>query len=838
MISTLDFRVLNVYNGGMDSDFSDTMNNRLSENARFALQKADLFSKKYNNGYMGTEHLLLGILAQDASTGARILSRYKVDLDQAEAALGQEATEVKGNSAMAMMSLSEAAVLTIRMAGHFAMERGLPTVGTEALLYALVCQQNSRATNLLQKLGVNDEELMDEIEDVLDEQVKNEQVKSKQKEFRKAPLKWLKRYGQDLTELAKENKLDKVIGREREIERVVTVLSRRTKSNPVLIGEAGVGKTAIVEGLAERMVRNDVPGALIGKRIIQVDLSAMVAGTKFRGEFEERIKGVIDEAIENDDVILFIDELHLLTGAGSSEGSMDAANILKPALARGNLQLIGATTLDEYRKNIEKDKALSRRFQTVMVEEPSAAVTLKILQGVKAHYEKHHGVEIPDEMLEIAVNMSGRYINDRFMPDKVIDVIDEAAAIAKVAADKRGGSEYKKLKIEQKNLDEKMTEAAEKEDFETAANLKTEIAKIEKTLKALKKKGAEKLPVLTEEDLATAISLKTGIPVAKVHGSELAMLTNLEDHLKKAVIGQNEAINSVAKAIRRGRSGIANPNRPIGSFLFMGPTGVGKTELARVIAREVFGGDNALIKIDMSEFGEKHNVSRLVGAPAGYVGYEDGGKLTEAVRRKPYSVILFDEIEKAHPDVFNMLLQILEDGVLTDGQGQKVKFNNTIVILTSNLGAEEMYRESELGFEAKGVKKRDLNEEYEASKETAMRALKKVMKPELINRLDSILVFRPLTYDNVEKIFDNLLEELRKRLATKALGIKITPEVKKRLIEEGYDPKNGARPLRRTMEDQLESLIAEEMIAGKLQSGDIAAVSLNRGRLKVGVAHG
>ena len=668
--------------------------------------------------------------------------------------------------------------------------------------------------------------------------MKTEQNRQKAKEYKKTSLKWLKRYGQDLTQLAKDNKLDKVIGREREVERVVTVLSRRTKSNPVLIGEAGVGKTAIVEGLAERMIKNDVPEVLVGKRIIQVDLSAMVAGTKFRGEFEERIKGVIDEAIENDDIILFIDELHLLTGAGSSEGSMDAANILKPALARGQLQLIGATTLDEYRKNIEKDKALSRRFQTVMVEEPSAEVTLKILKGVKSHYEKHHNVEIPDEILEVAINMSGRYINDRFMPDKVIDVIDEAAAIAKVAADKKGGSEYKKLKIQQTKLDEEMQEAADKEDFEKAANLKTELAKIEEKLKEMKKAGAEKPPVLTEENLATAVSLKTGIPVSKVHGSELKLLTNLEEHLRKSVIGQNEAIRMVAKAIRRGRSGIANPNRPIGSFLFMGPTGVGKTELARVIAREVFGGENALIKIDMSEFGEKHNVSRLVGAPAGYVGYEDGGKLTEAVRRKPYAVILFDEIEKAHPDVFNMLLQILEDGVLTDGQGQKVKFNNTIVILTSNLGASEMYRESELGFVAKDLrKKRELSEEYEASKEAAMKALKKVMKPELINRLDAILVFHPLTRENVERVFDNLLEELRKRLAAKSLGLKISPAVKEQLIEQGYDPKNGARPLRRTIEDELESLIAEEIIAGAIAEGDTVEVDLEKDKLKLKVGH-
>ncbi len=814
----------------MDSEFSEMMN-RLSENARFALQKADLFSKKYNNGYMGTEHILLGILSQDVSTGAHLLRVYGVDLEKTEKALGQEASEVNTNSAMAMMSLSEAAVLTIRMASHYAAEKGVPVIGTEYLLYALLCQPNSRGAVLLQKMGVDDEALINEIEDQMDHAATAERNQEKKKEYHKKPLKWLKRFGTDLTELAKEDKLDVVIGREREIERVVTVLSRRTKSNPVLIGEAGVGKTAVVEGLAERIIKNNVPGALIGKRIYQVDLSNMVAGTKFRGEFEERIKGVIDEAVENEDVILFIDELHLLTGAGSSEGTMDAANILKPALARGKIQLIGATTLDEYRKNIEKDKALSRRFQIVMVEEPSPEVTLKILKGIKGHYEKHHGVEIPDEMLEVAINMSGRYINDRFMPDKVIDVIDEAAAIAKVEADKRGGSQYKKLKVQLKEAEEKMAEMADKEDFEAAALCKTEAEKVKQQLKEMKKKGAEKKPVLVEDDLAMAVSLKTGIPVSKVHGSELQLLSKLEEHLKKAVVGQNEAITVVSRAIRRGRSGIASPDRPIGSFLFMGPTGVGKTELARVIAREVFGGENALIKIDMSEFGEKHNVSRLVGAPAGYVGYEDGGKLTEAVRRKPYSVVLFDEIEKAHPEVFNMLLQILEDGVLTDGQGNKVKFNNTVVILTSNLGAEDMYRENELGFTAKTLKnKRELNEEYEASKEAAMKALKKVMKPELINRLDGIMVFHPLSAENIERIFDNLLEELRKRLATKKLGLKVSPEVKKYLIREGHDPKNGARPLRRMIEDRIEAIIAEEMIAGTLQPGDIVAIGLAKGK--------
>lgn len=820
----------------MESDFNELMN-RLSENARFALQKADIYSKQYNSGYMGTEHILLGMLDQEASTAARILRKFDVDLARAEKALGQEASEVAPNGAMAMMSLSEAAVLTLRMADSYAQGKGMTVVGTEYLLYALVCQPKSRGTVLLEKMGVNVEEVLDVVEAELDKQVEHERNQERKKEFkRSAQLKWLKRYGTDLTELAKDDKLDAVIGRDREIERTVTVLSRRTKSNPVLIGEAGVGKTAIVEGLAERIVKNEVAGDLIGKRIIQVDLSNLVAGTKFRGEFEERLKGVIDEAVENEDVVLFIDELHLLTGAGAGEGSMDAANILKPALARGQIQVIGATTLDEYRKYIEKDKALSRRFQIVMVEEPSPEVTLKILKGIKGHYEKHHGVEVSDEILETAINMSRRYINDRFMPDKVIDVIDEAAAIRRVAADKEGGSAYKKLKMEEQAVREKMAEMADKEDFEAATFCQNKLSEIKTQLKEMKKKSAkEPSPKVTEEDLALAISLKTGIPVAKVHGSEMEMLKGLEGHLKKSVVGQNAAVATVAKAIRRGRSGIANPERPIGSFLFMGPTGVGKTELARVIAREVFGGENALIKIDMSEFGEKHNVSRLVGAPAGYVGYDDGGKLTEAVRRRPYSVVLFDEIEKAHPDVFNMLLQILEDGVLTDGQGNKVKFNNTVVILTSNLGASEMYREDSFGFGVKRTAtKRELDAEYEESKEAAMRALKKVMKPELMNRLDAIEVFRALGEDEVSKIFDNLIEELRKRLVAKGLGMKVTDEAKKQLVAQGYEPKNGARPLRRMIEEQVEALIAEKMIAGEMEKGDIAVIGLKREKNKNG----
>lgn len=819
----------------MNDDFN-SITNSLSENARFAIQKADTYAKMYNNGAVQTEHLLLGILAQDTCTGARLLADEGIHLEDAEKTLEKPPVEVREKE-MSMMSLTEAVVLTLRMAGKIVQEQGMKIIGTEHILYALINQPTSKAVVMLQKLAINVDQLASSIEELIEKQAEDSKIEDKKAEYkRKSPVKWLRRYGQDLTQMARDGKLDTVIGRDREIERAVTVLCRRTKSNPVLIGEAGVGKTAIVEGLATRIAKDEVPGSLIGKRIYQVDLSSVVAGTKFRGEFEERIKGIIDEAMEDKNLILFIDEIHLLMGAGSGEGSMDAANILKPALARGQIRLIGATTMDEYRKSIEKDKALARRFQIIQVDEPSPAVTLRILKGVKSHYEKHHGVIIPDAILETAIIMSNRYINDRFMPDKVIDVIDEASAIAKVAADKKGGGEYKKLKIEIKTLEDKQEIAANEEDFERAAMCKTRIKQLEKAVEKLEKAGAKNLenPAIKEEDLANAISLKTGIPVTKVHGSEKDLLLKLEDRLNKEVIGQEEAVRDVAKAIRRGRSGISDPRRPIGSFLFMGPTGVGKTELARVIAKEVFGGDNALIKIDMSEFGEKHNVSRLVGAPAGYVGYDDGGKLTEAVRRHPYSVVLFDEIEKAHPDVFNMLLQVLEDGVLTDGQGNKVKFNNTVVILTSNLGAAEMYDDQEFGFSVRTkADEKKLALEYEDSKNAAMRELKKVMRPELINRLDAIEVFHALTRKQVEQIFNNLIEDLKKRLAEKSIGLKLKDEVKDFLIEKGYDPKNGARPLRRAIEDYLGSELSEVIINEAVKKGEVLEASLVKDRIKI-----
>lgn len=819
-------------------EFSEIMNH-LSENARFALQKADYYSKRYNQGYMGTEHLLMGILAQDTSTGARVLREQGVNLNELEKVQGKEAVDVPA-SPMAMMSLSEAAVLTLRMATNFARENGLEVVGTEHLVHSLVRQPNSRAAMLLNKLNVDLDEIAKSIEEIVEQEADEAKLEEqKRKAGKRATFRFLSKYGTDLTDEARQGRLDTVIGREKEIERTVTVLCRRTKSNPVLIGEAGVGKTAIVEGLAMRVVKNDVPETLIGKRIFQIDLSAVVAGTKFRGEFEERIKGIIDEAVEDDSVILFIDELHLLNGAGSSEGSMDAANILKPALARNSLKLIGATTLDEYRKNIEKDKALARRFQTVMVEEPSKTVTLRILKGIKPHYEKHHNVTISDEILEEAITLSTRYISDRFMPDKVIDVIDEASAIARVELDKKGGSEYKKAKIELNDLQRRIEEAADAQKYEEAATLKTRAAQIEERLTQLEKdnKDLEKVPAVTSENLATAISLKTGIPVSRVHGSEQELLIHLEDHLKKEIIGQDDAIKAVSKAIRRGRSGIADPHRPIGSFVFMGPTGVGKTELAKVLAREVFGGEDSLIKIDMSEFEEKHNVARLVGAPAGYVGYEDGGKLTEQIRRHPYSVVLFDEIEKAHPDVFNILLQILEDGTLTDGQGTKVKFNNSIVILTSNLGAEEMYRESELGFTAKTKKDaKALEAEHVANEAAAMKALRKLMRPELVNRFDAIVTFNALTEKNVDRIFTNMLADLKKRLAEKSIGLELTDAAKEELIKKGYDVKNGARPLRRAIEDELESLLADHILDGSLDKGDIAKVDFKDKEFTLAIA--
>ena len=795
----------------MQAEFSEIMNH-LSENAKFALQKSDFYSKRYNNGYMGTEHLLMGILAQDTSTGAEIIRHEGITLDDVEKLLNKVAVEVPGSD-MAMMSLSEAVVLTLRMAQNFVNEEGLSVIGTEHILYAILTQPNSRAALILIELKADIEKMLAEIEDLVEKQTEDEKTKAKKAEFTKTSnLKFLKKYGKDLTEEARNGHLDTVIGREKEIERVVTVLSRRTKSNPVLIGEAGVGKTAIVEGLASRIAEQNVPGNLIGKHIYQVDLSSVVAGTKFRGEFEERIKGIIDEAVADESVLLFIDEIHLLCGAGNSEGSMDAANILKPELARNSLHLIGATTLDEYRKTVEKDKALSRRFQTVIVEEPSATVTFRILKGIKKHYEDHHGVVIPDEIIETAIVMSRRYINDRFMPDKVIDVIDEASAICKVSADKKDGGKYKKMKIQKATLEDKISEAAEVEDYEKAATLKTELLRLEKEIKKLEKAGVKKLekaPVLTEENLATAISLKTGIPVSKVHGSEMKMLLDLESHIKESIVGQDEAVSAVAKAIRRGRSGIADSRRPIGSFIFMGTTGVGKTELAKALADYLFNDEKLMTRIDMSEYQEKFSVTRLIGAPPGYIGYDEGGQLTEAVRRKPYSVVLFDEIEKAHPDVFNVLLQVLDDGRLTDNKGRVVNFKNTIIIMTSNLGSDYIQEKS------KELTSDNSNEWTKTVRTELTRMLKQVIRPEFINRIDETVVFLPLRENEIEQIVRLQINSVVSMLANNGIVLQVDDSAVKYITGVGYDPEFGARPVKRA----IQSLLLNELSTKLLSDG-------------------
>jgi ATP-dependent Clp protease ATP-binding subunit ClpC len=738
------------------------------------LQHAGSIAQGYGSAYIGTEHLLLGVLAQGSSVGAKLLADAGVTLDRAEYALNLTPRTLVID--VGAKGLSETAKLTLKMSWEIAQEHHQDYLGTEHILYAILSQKNARATVLLRDMEVDLEELSGELEEFLSRSSASSYDVAGDTTARRRHTDSgaLGVFGTNLTDKAKEGGLDPVIGRDAEIERLVTILSRRTKNNPVLIGEPGVGKTAIIEGLAERIVRGDVPDYLLDKRIIQLDITSMIAGTKYRGEFEERLKKVIAELRQQKNTIVFIDELHLLVGAGAAEGALDAANMLKPALARGELRLIGATTIDEYRKHIEKDAALDRRFQTVIVPEPSLKDTVTILKGVRQYYETHHGIKISDEVIEDAVYTADRYIFDRFTPDKAIDVIDEAASLLRVRTGKKPSQVRDYLK-QLKNLNEKMDDAVVAEDYERAALYKTRISQLQGKLKEAREAVEKKTPIyLSTDDIARAVSVITAIPVERVQKSEANLLRKLESHLGKYVIGQREALEHVAKAIRRSRSGVSSTKRPIGSFVFMGPTGVGKTELARVLAREVFGDDEALIKIDMSEFGEKHNTARLVGAPAGYVGYEDGGQLTDKIRRRPYSVVLFDEIEKAHPDVFQLLLQILEDGSLTDAKGRHVSFRNTIVILTSNLGVDRMQKEASLGFHVATKHEQKILEEEHAKNEAAAReALGRMMRPELINRFDGIITFRALTRKEVGKIFDTLLGELQDRFYVYKLRLAI-----------------------------------------------------------------
>ena len=821
----------------MPENFQD-FTHHLTDNARGSLQQADMIARSLGSAYIGTEHLLLGVLSQEASVGAKLLADAGITLDRARLALNLTprvlvvSTGAKG--------LSETAKLTLRMSWDVAQEFHQDFCGTEHMLFSILSQKNARATVLLRDMNVPIDELLGDIENYLNRQQSEYDMEdgghttgTRTKRSRQPGL---DKFGTDLTDLAKRGELDPVIGRDAQISRMITILSRRTKNNPILIGEPGVGKTAIVEGLAAAIAHEDVPDHLLDKRIVQLDLAGMIAGTKYRGEFEERLKKVVDELAADDHVITFIDELHLLVGAGAAEGALDAANMLKPALARGKLRLIGATTLDEFKKHIEKDAALERRFQSIVVPEPSLKDTKAILTGLKKHYESFHGVSMSEEVIDDAVFMADRYINDRFMPDKAIDVIDEAASLVRVNKGRTPSSMRSHLR-ELRGLNEKMEEAVTNEDYERAALYKMRITRLNDKVNEMKAADTTVIE-LKGEDVASAVATMTGIPVRQLKRSEAKMLSKLETHLGKYVIGQKEAIHQVSRAIRRGRSGIAHPKRPIGSFIFMGPTGIGKTELARVLAREVFGSDDALIKIDMSEFGERHTTARLLGAPAGYVGYDDGGQLTDKIRRKPYSVVLFDEIEKAHRDVFQLLLQLLEDGTLTDAKGRSVDFSNTIIILTSNLGSERMRREAALGFAAVNKSDEKVLEQTHAENEVAARdALKDMMRPELINRFDSIVVFRALTRREVGKIFDNMIEELRGRLSRKGVSIKVTSAAKKWLIDKGYDVHNGARPLRRVIQNEIEHAIAEGLLADHYHKGDILTVGLKNAAVTLEVEH-
>lgn len=821
----------------MADDFAEFVSH-LTDNARTSLHHANLIAQGYGSSYIGTEHLLLGILAQGSSVGAKLLADSGVTLDRAQVALNL--TPLKVIVSADAKGLSETAKLTLKMSWDIAQEFHQDYLGTEHILYSILSQRNARASVLLRDMNVDLQDLIAELENFFGRQNDSfggdfESVATHTRERTKNKGA-LGTFGTDLTTLAKAGKLDPVIGREKQEERVITILSRRTKNNPVLIGEPGVGKTAIAEGLAQRIAREDVPEQLLDKRIIQLDLAGMIAGTKYRGEFEDRLKKVIAELNQQKNIIIFIDELHLLVGAGAAEGTIDAANMLKPALARGEIRMIGATTLGEYRKYIEKDSALERRLQTVVVPEPNTKDTIAILKGLKARYEKHHGVMISDEIIEDAVYMSNRYISERFMPDKAIDVIDEAAALVRV----RSGQKPSKLRDYAKqlnNLNEKMEDAVAAEDYERAALYKTRISQLSDKLEQTREELEQKKPItLKDDDIAYAISSMTGIPVRRVQKSEAKMLRNLEKYLGRYIIGQEEAVEKVSRAIRRSRSGVASSNRPIGSFIFMGPTGVGKTELAKVIAREVFGSEDSLVKIDMSEFSEKHTASRLVGAPAGYIGYDDGGQLTDKIRRQPYSVVLFDEIEKAHPEVFNLLLQILEDGSLTDASGHKVNFSNAIIILTSNLGSDFMMKESSLGFHAttKNDQKK-LDQIHDENAENALSALGRIMRPELINRFDSIVTFRALTKKQISKIFENLIDELQQRLVQKGIHLVIKLSAKKLIIKKGYSEKFGARPLRRTIQDELEHRIADGILSDEYEKGSVLTISTQGGEIKIDV---
>lgn len=816
--------------------------NRLTENARSALSHSEILAFLGKSDQIQTAHILLAIIEQTDSVASQILGDFNVDSDIIRNMLDIHPGVVVSNGVMSK-SMSDAAVLSVRLAAKLSDDLDHQYCGTAHILYTILTQRDSRAYNMLLDQGINVPELaaatsryLDSIDRErgdspreLDGETEMSRVGGASYNRGRGQQSMLARFSRNLTQMAAKDQLDPVIGRASEIDRMITILSQRTKNNPILIGEAGVGKTAVVEGLAQRIHDGQVPSFLADMQIVELDLASMVAGSKYRGEFEDRFKRVIAEIEKANNIIAFIDEIHLLVGAGSAEGSMDAANILKPALARGQFRLIGATTIDEYRRKIEKDSALNRRLREVEILAPNESDTIKIIEGIADEYREFHGVRFGDDVIREIVRLSERYITDRQQPDKSIDVLDETAARLRVKNNSTGKhiEEIRKLTAERDAVQVKMDQAVASQDYEHAALFKMSHSRLQAQIDELESlMSRDGLITIRVKDVADTISRITGVPVQQLKRSEAAKLLGLEKRLGSKVIGQSEAISAVAHAIRRTRSGVASANRPMGSFIFLGPTGVGKTELAKVLSEEVFGSKRNLIRVDMSELGERHNVARLIGAPAGYVGYEDGGNLVERIRRQPYSVVLFDEIEKAHPDVFNVLLQILEDGVLTDGHGKKADFRNSIIILTSNIGAENLASER-LGFGKNSVESID---PIRQQKSAVIGALKKSMRPELINRFDKIVVFDALTSRQIAKICDLMIGELNERLLTKGISINLSPRMKRHLISVGYDAKYGARPLRRAIQDNIETELADQIIGGKLRSGDIVTVDYRAGQ--------
>lgn len=804
----------------------------LTPKAQQVMVAAEEEARRLGHQVVGTEHLLLGLMREGDELATKVFTDLGLQTEQVSSGIealvgtGQPGSDVKGYSARVKKVL-EIALYEARV-------HGLPAIDTEHLFIGLLREGTGVAAKVLESLGVNLEQVRESLAGGTGKNAAgNSQTSGKQQKRGGAGTPTLDSFGRDLTAMAQQGKLDPVIGRSKEIERVVQILSRRTKNNPILIGEPGVGKTAIAEGLAQLVYAGEVPDILRDKRVMMLDLASLVAGTKYRGEFEERLKKVIDEIQQAGNVIIFIDELHTLIGAGGAEGAIDASNILKPALARGELQCIGATTLDEYRKHVEKDPALERRFQPVMVSEPTTAEALEILKGLRDRYEAHHRVKITDAALEAAVRLSDRYISDRFLPDKAIDLIDEAASRVRLQSH-TAPPNLKELE-EKLALVRQQKEAAKRsEDFEQAASLRDEERKLQTELEQ-KRDDWEKQRVTTEtavgeDDIAYIVSSWTSIPVKKLAEEEADRLLHLEEILHQRVIGQEEAVKAVARAVRRAQAGLKDPKRPIGSFIFLGPTGVGKTELARALAEALFANEDNMVRIDMSEYMERHAVSRLVGAPPGYVGYDEGGQLTEAVRRKPYSVVLLDEVEKAHPEVFNILLQVLEDGRLTDGKGRTVDFRNTVLIMTSNVGADTIRKGASMGFATGDAKEANLGE-YELMKKRVTDELKRSFRPEFLNRIDEIIVFHQLTRGETRLIVDLMVNELGKRLADYGLQTKLTDAAKDLLAEEGYDPTFGARPLRRAIQRRIEDELSEQMLAGNFKTGDSVLIDAVDGKL-------